>query len=169
MKNAKQDIQGAALVELALIVGLLLFLLLGGLDLNRMLRRSHVLDSLSKQGGNRVFRECVVLNTSIQECLDQIHIEFTTGYVQAALPGAQLVISVFDLETNTTFRAPVGATSAYALSESSVQSLAATSSLLEFNDAQRLVIAEASYQVSDSRSIAGLTLGPKRLYEVTIY
>ncbi len=84
---------GAALVELALCLPLLSFIIFGGTELSRLIKIEQGLRTLSQEIANPAYRDCSVMN-NVNTCLVEIMAEAQLP-ASAVLPNAQMIASVW--------------------------------------------------------------------------
>ena len=100
--------QGAAILELALIIPLILLLILGTVEISRVMRASQIANQLSEEASNSIYRECSdflepagetssdTLNRTSQCVQDTYNKEFAPLIAQLARPGAiRIVLSIY--------------------------------------------------------------------------
>lgn len=82
------------MVELALVLPVLLSIIFGCLELAKIFKLEQVLSSMSREGANAAFRGCAP-TTSPSSCLSDVYAS-VTSYGNSILPGAELVLSIYD-------------------------------------------------------------------------
>jgi hypothetical protein len=143
--------RGAVLIELAIAAPLLMWLFLISTEYVRALEAQQAMAVISREAANATFRDCVELDDR-NECLDYVYNQ-VAGSAQVALPGAELLISVYILhhdpvtkvDTVTVETRPPGGVASGKLSQFSVGDYSTTH--LGFMQAQqKIAVAEVFFK-----------------------
>lgn len=94
--NKHKKEKGVGFVELAIIIPVILFLILGAIELGRALRVHSAMNVLARGLASSAFRDCSnkTLSASLQNCLNGV-ISSTTTTANTLLPGATLIVSLY--------------------------------------------------------------------------
>jgi Flp pilus assembly protein TadG len=90
------------MIELALVIPFLIIVVLAAFDFSGLFRNYQKLSMISRESANVAFRDCLsqVSNSDIESCVAASHLKISTQ-LGAALPGVELLISLYELNTST--------------------------------------------------------------------
>lgn len=101
--NRYHEERGTAILELALIAPLLLFLVFAGLELSRVLDRAQWATQLSREVASISYRECSSLtDTKLSACLKRRAISKIKEKTEVLASGTEFVVAVFTYTPPTT-------------------------------------------------------------------
>lgn len=98
---------GAALVELALVVPFIIVIVFGSLEFTRILKVYHLASSLSREGANLGYRQCLIKDDpnsqqSVQQCLNERvptnKVISLRQFAAQLTPNARVIVSAYRLE-----------------------------------------------------------------------
>jgi len=140
------DEAGAALLELAISIPLLLGLIFGALEYSRSFKQLQISAALSREAASVAYRECGGDGETAVECLDLAQDNFQR-YAESLAPGSEVIISMYQRPTITSSPALLHSSPAAPISHTSRFSAGGSEILGIPNDGlisdhRRLVIAE---------------------------
>ncbi len=172
-KNQK----GNSLLELAIVLPILITLIYGGIEVSRSLSVMQKLTSLSREAASISYRECTLLAPETSRACVVNIVTHLGNDIQAVLPGAQLVVSIYRKDKVTPafvrhFTAPVSSDAAYTTrfpeTGSASLTVKANSILTHPYHFEELAVAEVFYQHSAILNfVPGASNG--EFYDVTIF
>ena len=163
-KNANQE--GKSLIEFALIIPFLFFLVFGGVESFRMVSTIEVLSTLAHEVGNASFRNCIGMEerTSTDICLEETVNEIKP-VIDQALPGAQVIVRLF--RHNSSSGGDDGSHTVDISIAESKYSRAEASNLHSYTqEKEGLVTIEVFYPFQSILSVAALK---RDFYETAVY
>ena len=180
--------RGIGLVEFAFIIPIILTIAFTGLEFSRYMKTTQILGLATKQAANVSFRECRSLSaiesvpgdqttSTLWGCLAPASTSLQ-DYLTSALPGAELVVSVYDYDavTNTVTRVAITGVddvtfttlNGYSSRYSPFTILGEVSSFSAFTS--RLFVSEIFYDFPSSLpTFSQFSFTPRVFYETAIY
>lgn len=153
--NRLSDEKGVAMVELALSIPLLFFMVFGALEYSRSFKQMQISATLSREAASVAYRNCGgdEEGPRIQGCIFDVQTRMT-AYAKSLVPDSQVIISIYNRDTSASapkrlHMSPINAVP-YKGTVSFASKFSAGSSKIigvpddnAINDHKRVVIAEA--------------------------
>lgn len=171
MRSARRNERGIALVELALVVPVLFFIILAAVEYGMLLKKYEQLSHISREAANSAFRECATQATP-QACIDTVTARSTQA-AQVLVPGAAVILSLYryDSTMRRTQLQAVNQATANARGFTTRYSPGSFSATTINNDNKTVVASEVFYQAGSMTKVvnAFFSSSPRVLYETTVF